>query len=432
MTRLSVLLSFLVVACSTSEVTPILVPCRSSTSPSEITLRAGARVRIAREAVTNDTDATFEAIGPVRVFDDATSAGQLVVRSTYEDADAAIRVTCSDATTFDVPVVTAPVEFSNLATWSGDDGPTGREYFAMWQDRSQASRLWLYGGFVYYPQQFTPNAELWSFDLTTAVWTPYGVLDNAPLLPGARVAPASSANQYLFLGGTSDGDTPRSLRSLDVGTQIPTWTSASFSGAAPESYTGAWIRDERRNRWLSLCGASASIGINCAVKAYSETEGWSALPVDEATTAPPRFGFAYAYDELNDRVVVFAGQVGMENLDIGADTWALELGQEPARWVQLFESDEHATARRNAAFAYDSIQHRLFVWGGTPDGADSIPGMQVLHLDRGHEEWLSFATPTEMPSRTSGAGVYDATTNSIYWGFGNDDSVYTDLWRMQL
>jgi len=129
---------------------------------------------------------------------------------------------------------------------------------------------------------------------------------------------------------------------------------------------------------------------------------------------------------------VFSGQDGADNLDIATDTWALELGEEPARWVRLFESDEHAIARRNSAFAYDSTHHRLFVWGGTPDGVDSVPGIQVLHLDRGHEEWLSFDTPDTMPSRTSGAGVFDATTNSIYWGFGNDDAIYTDLHRMRL
>ena len=40
--------------------------------------------------------------------------------------------------------------------------------------------------------------------------------------------------------------------------------------------------------------------------------------------------------------------------------------------------------------------------------------------------------PAEVPSRTSGQGLYDEPARRILWGFGNERAVYTDLWALEL
>ncbi len=407
--------------------------CLLASAPSEISLAFGERTEWLRSMITADTTATISAEGPIRVFDAYDDPSRLIVRATYEEGSATVRVTCADSTSGSIAVSVVPITFRNVATWTDANGPIGREYFSWWQDESDPETLWLFGGFVYQPTQFTPNSELWSFNVTSAAWTAHGILAGAPITPGGRVARGPAPNTMFYLGGFADGEeTPPVLAQLDLTASPPTWSTAPHAAQSPGSYTGALIHDARRDRWLSVCGASATFGLNCSVNAYTPEGGWSAVSIAGGPRAPGRMGFPYAYDEPNDRVIIFACQQGPGNLDLGGDTWALELSETPARWTQLFESDPVATARRNAGFAYDSDDERLFVWGGTPDGAHSVTGMQVLHLDRDHEEWFSFATPTEMVSRTSGGGVYDPTARSIYWGFGNDDAVYRDVWQMSL
>lgn len=406
--------------------------CLLTTAPSEIRLLMGARRLLERSMLTGDEAAVFSSDGAIRVFDAPDDSTEIVVRATYEEGAAALRVTCSDSSSGTVPVVVTPIAFHNLATWTGSAGPIGREYFSWWQDASAPGTLWLFGGFVYEPTQFTPNSELWSFDVESAQWTAHGILDGAPTTPGGRVARGPTTNSVFYFGGIAGMDTPPVLTQIDLGTNPPQFSQTPDAADSPGSYTGALIRDERRNRWLSLCGASATFGINCTVNAYTVADGWTELSVASGPRAPGRMGFAYAYDEPNDRVIVFAGHQGAGNLDIGEDTWALSLSESPLRWTRLFESDPAATKRRNAGFAYDSDEERMFVWGGTPDGENSVSGMQVLHLDRGHEEWFTFETPAEMVPRTSSAGIYDASTRSVFWGFGNDAMVYRDVWQMSL
>jgi hypothetical protein len=366
-------------------------------------------------------------------------ATRIVLRAPYGEGPRTARFVCATGTAT-ASVDVQPLRWSSVAEWTGNEAegvPGGREYFAWWLSPSAGEQaLYMYGGFAFEPRQFTPRSDLYRFDRRSNVWSQ--VTQTGPLpAPGGRVAVGADGAIHYFGGGlpTPDG-------SIDTQPAFLRW-SASPAGfealsaeGAPGSYTGSLLYDRPRDRWLSVCGVDTiALGLHCRVHAYTTAGGWREIEI--AGDAPMgRYGFHYALDEETDRVILFGGQVGQSNAAIGGDTWALELAPESGEptWVQLFEEVEGISRRRNGAYALDPIGHRLFIWGGTPDGRNAVEGLDVLSLDRGTETWTHLDTPEGgPPARGSAQGLYDPTRREILWGFGNTAARrYTDLWSLAL
>jgi hypothetical protein len=172
------------------------------------------------------------------------------------------------------------------------------------------------------------------------------------------------------------------------------------------------------------------------VKAFHpDTAVWEALPVADGPKPTPRQDFFYTLDAKNDRLILFAGDQHNDSTwacQCAGDTWALELGETPMRWVQLDDGKNVSLARRNGASATDPVGQRWFVWGGTPDGSVTAPGLWAFDLRRGHERWEQVPVDGHPPERTSGIGVYDASRRRVLFGFGNDPVPVTDLWAIAL
>jgi hypothetical protein len=357
----------------------------------------------------------------------------VLVRAPYVSNGAEARIALSCGRT--IALALRPLTWSQLATWTEDTGAKAREYGAWWIDGAGAGALVVFGGYHYVPKQFTPANDAWRFDFAKGAWSPLAG-DNLPLLPGGRAAPIPGERAVLYFGGsapTANGsiDTPPSLYRFDFDDARLTPKKEENVSRAPGAYTGSFLFDAKRKRWLAICGLDTSSGIHCDVDSYSVQNGFQRL---KTTGARPsgRFGFHYGYDEANDRVVLFGGQVGDENLDLDGETWTLELGSEPPAWKRLFANGEGPLKRRNGAFALDPVGRRFFVWGGTPDGRTSAKGIQVLTLDRGAEAWTNVDTPAEVLARTSGLGVHDPSRDRIVFGFGNGPMPLRDLWALDL
>lgn len=427
----SSLLLLLLAACTPPVPPPEPEPCGGATLDS-VALAAGGRAVIDASALGDQLlDAT--ATGAIEITRDGAS---ITVRGGYAGEPGTVHLSCTDES-IDVPVTVEPVAMRPLRSWDATDteAPPAREYFAWWQGGDGA--IYLYGGFVYQPVQFTPSTEAYRLDPVTLAWTHLTSAGDLPP-PGGRVAPGSDGD-FLYFGGsamTADGslDTPPTLATITTDASSATFTALSAAGM-PGSYTGSFVHDVERDRWLSVCGADTRmLGLHCKVHAYTPESGFTELTV--AGDAPVgRYGFHYALDAETDRVIVFGGQIGSGNTALIGDTWALELAPEDGsgpRWVRLFESVEEISRRRNAAYALDPEHHRLFVWGGTADGMTAVPGMEILELDRGRERWIHVAMPDDVPPRASGGGVYDAPRHRILWGFGNEARLYTDLYELRL
>lgn len=337
-----------------------------------------------------------------------------------------------------VDVTVRALAWEALPTWRpAQNGPLAREYFALWVDEADPDRLLLFGGFHYVPAQFTPANDLWEYNLATNVWTEVQPTTPAPYLPGGRSAPVPGARAILYYGGTAPSDTPYSLKRLEYAPGVMRWTDEPVARApSVGAYTGAFIFDEVNERYVSACGASSGVGYHCQVSTFitNGTQGIWQRETPAGETPTGRNGFFYAYDKETQRLIMFSGDQGGEGWagDMAQDTWALELGESPMRWVKLLDAQDPLLGRRNGAYVLDPVNHRLLVWGGTPDGADSFPGLYALDLDRGHERWDLVPTTNQAPGRTSAMGVYDAARQRFLFGFGNDDALYADLWALNL
>ena len=400
--------------------------CRAR-APETLSVSEGGRLTFPR-----DGDMEYEGTGGAVVTVDATT---VTIRAPYlsaADGEVAVRLGCGQT----VPIELRPLAWTSVAEWSGDEGPPGREYGGWWTDTEGAGGLVVFGGFHYVPRQFTPANDAWRFDFASNTWSALAGTD-LPMLQGGRVAPIPGERAVFYFGGAVPGEggalaeTPSSLYRFDYDERSVTATKVDGIGDAPGSYTGSLVYDSKRKRWLSVCGANLA-GANCDVHAY--TAGGSFEPVATSKPGPKgRWGFHYAYDEVTDRVIVFGGQtLGSGDAAIDGETWALDLAIEPAKWTRLFANGKGPMKRRNGAFALDPVGHRLFVWGGTPDGARTVENIQVLSLDRDAEAWTELEVPSKVPSRASAFGSWDPTHGRILFGFGNAGPVYTDLWALDV
>ncbi len=417
-------------ACTTSSApstqdpgTPAAPECRGNL-PASLSVSEGGLLRLPATA-----DATYEGLGGAVA---TVEEGSLLVRAPYlaaAEAEVGIRLACGQT----IPLELRPLAWNKLATWDASSGAPAREYGAWWLDPEGA--LVVFGGFHYVPKQFTPANDAWRFDFGTNAWSPLAG-DALPTLPGGRAAPIPGERAVYLFGGIvaqadGGGETPASMYRLDFDAARLTATKVEPLGAAPGSYTGSLMYDGKRRRWLSVCGVDSATGANCNVDAFTPERGFER--VTTAGKAPKgRWGFHYAYDEASDRVIVFGGQVGAGDDAIDGETWALDLAVDPPAWSRLFANGKGPTKRRNGAFALDPVGHRLFLWGGTPDGADSVKNLQALTLDRGAEAWNDIPMPKEVPSRTSAIGIHDAPRDRLLFGFGNDDDLYYDLWALDV
>lgn len=330
--------------------------------------------------------------------------------------------------------------WSEVTPWSaGTDGPNGREYFSMWIDSGDPDRLLLYGGFHYRPQQFTPAADLWSLDLRTETWTELNTAGTGPVLAGGGLVKVPGRQRALYLGGLGrNGDNfllPFSLAHLDYSGAQPEWVTLTPTGAPGAGvYQPAFVYDAPRDRYISACGMGAN-GVHCDVSVYDLSSNAFSQIQAEGTPPSGRMGFFWVHDEERERIIIFSGDQGGGAggaCNCAHDTWALELGNGVPRWVQL-GAPPPEIGRRNGAYVIDPVGHRMFVWGGTPDGRSVSPGLWAFDLDD-DDGWVRVETESTPPIRASGGATFDAARNRLLMGFGNDSvfGSHEDLWALQL
>jgi hypothetical protein len=149
---------------------------------------------------------------------------------------------------------------------------------------------------------------------------------------------------------------------------------------------------------------------------------WTRLEL--ANPPSPRYGFFYGFDEDSGRLIVFSGAQGFAMVDPAEDTWALDVRSEPPQWTRLTDATQSPPGRRNGCSIWDPSGPRLVVFGGTPDGMNSAPGLFVFDARPGHEAWNELSLANEPAVRSSGFGF--ASDERVYLGFGNDNGLYRD------
>ena len=399
-------------------------PCPELQLPSTVALGEGRSARLSLDASIWSVTA-----GPAQI----DARGDLVLEAAYGAEGVYTIVLEAGPCVERIEVETQPMVWTQLVP---DVVPPAREYGATWTGTYEGrDGFFLFGGFHFRPRQFTPASDLWFFDVASDQWTQVET-PSPPTVPGARASVRPRDGAVLLHGGgfiERDGSlsTPPALWRFGEDAGGTHFSPDPHTDTAPGSYTGAFVYDEDRQRWLSVCGIDAEdVTETCSVHEYTEAAGWRRIEISGPAPAS-RFGFHYAL--ADERVIIAAGQASALGGVLG-DTWALDLVT--MRWTLMFE-DDGLVRRRNGAFAYDPRGARLFVFGGTANGRDPVPGLSVLHTAPGAERWVHLEIPQAVPPRASGFALYEPSADRLIAGYGNAivngmGVLYEDLFALNL
>ena len=193
------------------------------------------------------------------------------------------------------------------------------------------------------------------------------------------------------------------------------------------------IYDTNRNRfiiWGGLAGNNTSnntyFNDTWELKADANNEYQLTKLAPTGTKPSARWLAAAVYDAVNDRMVVFGGDDGTNYLN---DVYTLSFsGGADGAWASLTPSGTAHTAVRQAGYAYDSTNNRMYIFGGGTGVSSFTNTNHYISLGSGTEAWSS-ALATSPTARRGMTCRYDAAKGKIicFGGF-NGTVVYNDLY----
>jgi hypothetical protein len=315
-------------------------------------------------------------------------------------------------------------------------GPTAREHGAFVYDEGR-DVAYLIGGSGYMPQG-TPAADAyWTMDLKTHAFTAFPAARTLP--PGAASRRAANIPDrkvaYLFGGYDSNTTDVNDLLRFDYSADTPFFTPMPQVNPPPARELHAFAYDPGSDTFVTFGGYSNLLGLlndTWTMKLADGVATWTKL---DAPGPSPRYGFFYAMDPSTGRLYLWSGAQQPSQTDpihAASDLWMLDLRASKPAWLRLLGGTEDGTpvGRRNGAFVFDPHGPRMFVFGGTADGATTVPGLSVLDLSGVSPTWVTMTLDNAPPLRSSDFGFYDTSRSQAVMGFGNDAMVFRDVFAL--
>ncbi|MFO7674889.1 MAG: kelch repeat-containing protein [bacterium] len=140
----------------------------------------------------------------------------------------------------------------------------------------------------------------------------------------------------------------------------------------------------------------------------------------------------YAIDEMNDRLVVFAGRG--EGTELSDETWEMSLDTLAGyRWRRLDPTGTPPSARFEPAMVYDPQGERMVVFGGERGGS-MLGDVWELSLEVGNETWRQLFPEGTAPAPRRGcfACYHPARHSVIMFGGVDGASRFDDSWELCL
>ncbi|MBI5711378.1 MAG: T9SS type A sorting domain-containing protein [Candidatus Eisenbacteria bacterium] len=206
--------------------------------------------------------------------------------------------------------------------------------------------------------------------------------------------------RMLLYGGSDSVSSPSGVWALALA-GAPVWSQLAPAGPVPPSRMEcSMVYDATRDRMLVFGGWGGPGNDGWALD-LSGSPTWSEI-VPLGTPPGPRAKSAAIYDPINDRMLIFGG----DNSGPLDELWELALSGTPP-WTQLAPTGTLPTPRRGAVAAYDSLGHRMLVYGGDTGGYSGTSDTYALELN-GAPVWKLLAVGTTVPpGRFDLAGGFD-------------------------
>ena len=240
-------------------------------------------------------------------------------------------------------------------------------------------------------------------------------------LAGAACADQAAAQAWTQLSPTGGPPAGRYIQSAAYNTTDN--TMIVFGGI--DGFNGCYLSQCLNDVWV-LSNADGSSG----------TPAWTQL---SPTGGPPsaRAYQASAYDEANNRLIIFAGDpnVGFCGGTVN-DTWVLAnadgTGGTPT-WTQLSPTGGPPAKGQGSSAVYDPTTNSLIVFGGNTNACGSLTNdVWVLSNANGlggAPVWTQLSPTGTIPARELHSAVYNPTSNRmvVFAGLGNPN-VTNDVW----
>ncbi|MCI0690675.1 T9SS type A sorting domain-containing protein [candidate division KSB1 bacterium] len=163
-----------------------------------------------------------------------------------------------------------------------------------------------------------------------------------------------------------------------------------------------------------------------AVIDTGHAQNWLQLTPASGNAPAPRSNAAAIYDSLNHRLVIFGGKSASGNLN---DVWAFDLRTNT--WSELTPTSGPAPALRfTANGVYNPAVQQMIIWSGQGSGFFN----DVWAFDLNAESWSQFTPPDPKPNTRYGvASIFDPKAKEMvaFAGF-TDAGRFDDTWRFNI
>ena len=246
----------------------------------------------------------------------------------------------------------------------------GERHSPQWGYDAARNRVLVFGGYgSHYPgDPYQYLNDVWQLSLDgTPQWTeltPQGTPPSGRLAGAAVYDPLRQ--RFVGFGGTVG--LPVDTWSLELAGEAAAWTGVNTDSTSPPGgYGMTAVYDERRDRMIIFGGSTSDnyYGVRNDVWALNlqDRPTWEKLSPAGTLPVARRSGTA-VYDPLRDRMVIFGGWDSTEHgtASFLNDLWALTF--DPDAWAQLQPDGTLPAGRDAMTTAYDPGADRLVVFGG--------------------------------------------------------------------
>src|SRR5258706_3602104 len=200
------------------------------------------------------------------------------------------------------------------------------------------------------------------------------------------------------------------------------WIAVTPAGTAPVAriYSGG-AYDPTSNSLIVFGGSDCSGGYFNDVWVLSNangeggSSGWTPLPPSGTPPAPRQSG-SVVYDSTNNVLMVYGGDAGGSPF---GDVWILSnangSGGTPT-WTQLAPTGTAPMARTGHTAAYDNTNNRMIIFGGITNGVTLTDAWALTFANGigGTPAWSLVPTQGTAPSLAYHSAVYDSKLNNLY------------------
>lgn len=257
------------------------------------------------------------------------------------------------------------------------------------------------------------------------------------LSPGGALPPVryfmthgwDSANRALILqSGYRGSSVERDAWHLDLA-GAPLWTQLEpDSSAGTGRVVGGAAFDAARDEMLFYGGIGTAGLTSPAISVFDVSSvQWQAPAGGDAISSEGRWGAVMAWDEANDRVILWGGK---DHSTYFGDVWTLDRSTPAGDWAKLTTSTPAPSARVYAAWAMDNGANRLFVHGGGTPAGPTADDLWSLDLSSG--AWTQLSTGSGPSARDQHSMVYDSLRNRVIVFGGRAGILSDEVWAFDL